>query len=223
MNQSYLQAIDATLDALGVEPARITQFSGQLQQALRFVHLHGPAEGVDQLTRALKGESSGLSNAFTEGVPLSSPAISALAGFGSLNAAALGLPPVARPPLAGVPTLAQLSAIQSQLPNVTNFASTLPMSSQSVQVQVAADALRDRIKEAAKAPNPGLTGHTRDILKKGSKLAHTLLDTADRLRPGKSVCHKEEHASVVTETHEFTSIVTRTHVHTISAVRQYIA
>ncbi|KAF3038660.1 hypothetical protein E8E12_006676 [Didymella heteroderae] len=185
-----LEGIERTMDALGVEPARITQFSGQLQQALRFVHLHGPAEGVEQLTRTLTRESADLANALAEGVPLSSPAISALAGFGSLNAAALGLPPVAPPPLVGIPALGQLPAITSQLSNVINFANTSPASSQSSQAQVAADTLRDLVKEAADASSPGLTGHTIDILKKGSKLAHGLLDTVDRLRPGKSVCHK---------------------------------
>jgi hypothetical protein len=232
MAQSSLQVIDATLDTLGVERARITQFSGQLQQALRFVHLHGSAAGVERLTRALTRESAELANAFAEGVPLSSPAISALAGFGSLNAAALGLPPVAPPPaMAGLPGLGPLTAITAQLSHVIDFARTLPLAHVSMEAQAAADMLRDRFKEAADAPNPGLTGHMKDVLKTGSKLAHGLLDTLDRLRPGKSACQKNEHTSVVTETHEYTTTATRvrtsvvheTHEHTTTATREHTA
>lgn len=208
MGQSYLQALDATLEALGVDPARIVKFSGQIQQGLRFIHLHGPAEGVEQLTRALTRESAELANAFADGMPLTSPAISALVGFGSLNGAALGLPPITPPPVTGAPALGQLSAVTSQLSNVIGFANSLPTISQLSQAQVAADALRDGIAEAAAAPNPGLTGHTKGAIKKAGKLTNGLLDTIDRLRPGKSVCHGKEHTSVVTETHEHTTTAT---------------
>lgn len=184
------QILDAVLNDLGVDSARAARFSGQLQQSLHFVHLRGPADAVDYLTRELTRESSQLADALVSGsAGLASPAINAFAGFGAMSGAALGLPPIVPSIVAAASAISSLQSLTGQLASTVDFARTLSSTSGSTaQIQSAAHTLHDGLHQAASdmvanPPARDLTDKAKAAFMRAGTLASGILNTLDRLKP----------------------------------------
>ena len=220
LDQGLSQIVNAAMQDLGVEPARAVSFANHMVQGLRYIHLNGPASSLDHMTRELTRIAAQLATSLADGTTaLTLPAIGALAAWGTMNGAALGLPavaPAASTVMAAAPALGALQVLSGQMTNVLSFASSLSAAAGSTpQAYLAAETLQNGLTQAAAdvASHPsksGLRVVAKEGIHKAGKLASTFLDTLDRVRPIQGQCKAKGHTSTTT------AIVTRVQVSTVT-------
>jgi hypothetical protein len=223
LGQGLSQLLQGVFADIGIETARAATFASHLQRALQFVHLQGPADAIEFLTRGLLRDTSQLISAVAEGtVSLASPAVDALVGFGAMSGTAMGLPLVPLSPVGPAPAISNLGSISGQLSNIAAHFSHLPTAAGlATEAQAAADTLRAGLSQAAadiirNPSRPNLSDSARYAIKKTSKFASGKLDILGLLHPAHSHCEGKEHTSVAATTrtvmHTSTSTVYATRI-----------